>query len=83
MYTVFLKHLTISTIRKVSTTIQVYGLSNMPLVCLHWHQCWYTHDLSMSGNQLSVGNKTFGRLPKRPLKIVVLPKPGHKLKLKR
>ena len=28
----------------------------MPLVCLHWHQCWYTHDLSMSGNQLSVGN---------------------------
>ena len=52
----FLKHLTISTIRKVSATIQVYGLSNIPLVCLHWHQCWYTHDLSMSGNQLSVGN---------------------------
>ena len=52
----FLKHLTISTIRKVSETIQVYGLSNMPLVCLHWHQCWYTHDLSMSSNQLSVGN---------------------------
>jgi hypothetical protein len=43
MYTVFLKHLTISTIRKVSTTIQVYGLSNMPLVCLHWHQCWYAN----------------------------------------
>ena len=53
---VFFKHLKISTINKVSATIQVYGLSNMPLVCLHWHQCWYTHDLSMSGNQLSVGN---------------------------
>jgi hypothetical protein len=39
--TLFLKHLTISTIRKVFATIQVYGLSNMPLVCLHWHQCWY------------------------------------------
>ena len=52
----FLKHLTISTIRKVSATIKVNGLSNMPLVCLHWHQCWYTHDLSMNGNQLSVGN---------------------------
>ena len=52
----FLKHLTIGTIRKVSATIQAYGLSNMPLVCLHWHQCQYTHDLSMSGNQLSVGN---------------------------
>ena len=32
--TVFLKHLTISTIKKVSATIQVYVLSNMPLV---WH----------------------------------------------
>ena len=30
IYTVFLKHLTISTIRKVYATIQVYGLSNMP-----------------------------------------------------
>ena len=27
--------------------------------------------------------KKFGRLPKRPLKIVVLPKPRHKLKLQR
>jgi hypothetical protein len=53
----FLKHLTISTIRKVSATIQAYGLPEYAsLLCLHWHQCWYTHDLSMSGNQLSVGN---------------------------
>jgi hypothetical protein len=52
LISVFLKHLTISTIRKLSATIQVYGLSNMSLVCLHWHQRWYTHDLSMSGNQL-------------------------------
>jgi hypothetical protein len=54
---VFLKHLTISTIRKVSATIQAYGLPEYAsLLCLHWHQCWYTHDLSMSGNQLPVGN---------------------------
>jgi hypothetical protein len=39
----FLKHLTIRTIRKVSATIQVYDLSNMPLVCLHLHQCWYAN----------------------------------------
>ena len=50
------KKIIISTIRKISATIQVYGLSNMPLVCLHWYQCWYTHDLRMSGNRLSVGN---------------------------
>ena len=35
-------------------------------------------------NQAVTGpTKNVWRLPKRPLKIVVLPKPGHKLKLKR
>jgi hypothetical protein len=35
----FLKHLTISTIRKVSATIQAYGLPEYAsLLCLHWHR---------------------------------------------
>ena len=53
----FLKHLTISTIRKVSEPIQVYGLSNMSRVCLHWHQCWYRNITLDEGHPRNIWEK--------------------------